>query len=350
MKSNLFNNAIVFPYSYEFFPVLAGLLMQGKIDKTVKLVSPIGWGICGLDAGKAFGNPEIGIKILDDFEKAIDGCDLYIISPFEIIKEKRVNDAVNSKINDYSVLAKNKGLAVIDLRIKQYTDYSYLSIISREEINIEVPVVFVSGLTEKVNKLGVLVRLSNSLIEKGYKTCTVGTRHYSDILNMYPFPHFMFDSIIDEEKIEMFRSFIYYIQEKEHPEVIIIGIPGASMPFNEYVPMGYGIINYLISMAVIPDFSIVCTYSNPFSTETINNLYTYRYNQKISCFYISPTKLYYDIVQDKDSIEFEYLDYTMLSKKNDVNNKTPSYYIEETDEIVQYLINILGTNECISVF
>ena len=169
---------------------------------------------------------------------------------------------------------------------------------------------------------------------------------------MHPFPQFMFDPINDEKKIEMFRSFIYFIQEKEHPDVIIIGIPGASLPINEYVPMGYGITNYLTSMAIRPDFSIVCAYYNPFIEENICNIYKYRYNQKIDYFYISPTKIIYDFIQVKYSVDYEHLNYKTLKNRTvgDSNiSEIPSYSLEESDKIIAYLVGYLGSSECITV-
>ena len=271
MKYSKFEKLVVYPYCYEFFPVLSGLLELGKIDKSVRLVSPTGWGICGLDAGEAFGFPKKDIKILNDLENEICECKNFIIPQFNQNKIDNINSTINSIINQSVSLAKDSQVNVIDLRVKQDMDYGFLSDIKCDEIEITTPVVFVTGLVENVNKFQVLVYLSNSLKKRGYKVSTVGTRHYSGILDMHSFPQFMFDSISEVEKIEKFRSFVFHLQETEHPDVIVVGIPGASLPFNDFVPMGYGIMNYLVSMAVVPDFSILCTYYNSFDIEIIND-------------------------------------------------------------------------------
>ncbi len=115
MKYN-FKNAAVFPFGYEFFPIISGLSKKKVIDSSVKLVSPNGWGIVGMDAGRAFGRPDIGIKVTSDIENAILESDTFVAIPFKDTEEEETNKYVNGLIDesiDYAISINKK---VIDLR------------------------------------------------------------------------------------------------------------------------------------------------------------------------------------------------------------------------------------------
>jgi peptide maturation system protein (TIGR04066 family) len=197
--------------------------------------------------------------------------------------------------------------------------------VNDHNLEIECPVIFVNGITEQLNKLDVIIELAHSLSAKGYKESKIGTRHYCNILDMHPFPQFMFSEMKERQKIQTFRAFALNIYKKERPDVFIIGIPGAAIPYNDKVDNGYGITNFLVSMAVRADFSITCSNLEFWDFEKLNVHFTHRFGHGIDCVVLSNTKILYNIQEFPDKIFYEIQDYTQIDKyKNKIEKENPS--------------------------
>ena len=78
----------------------------------------------------------------------------------------------------------------------------------------------------------------------------IGSKNFSKIFDCYQFPTFMFRNISEREKILAFQGYIRNIEKDEEPDIIIIGVPGGMMPFNEKFPGNFGITLYEVMLAV----------------------------------------------------------------------------------------------------
>ena len=353
------DSTIIYPYSEEFAPVLTYLLDQGAIGESTKLVSPVGWGVTDLDAGAAYGRPRLGVTIEGDFDSAVRSCKTFIVAPFQLIQDDMPTRDINHVIEQNIKVAISHGANIIDLRESTGIDTEQMqelyTKLKDEKYEIDIPIVFISGIFENTNKLDTELRFQKELAKRGYKVTCVGSRQYSDVTGVHSFPKFMLEKNYEADKIDLFRAFIYNIYITEMPDVIIISIPGASSKFNDKVGNGYGIINYLIASAIQPDFSIVCTSLTKVNDRELSTAYQYKFGYEIDCLIVSNKRIYYDPGYYSDRVFYEIINYEqvdLLIENSSEKDGIPCFNIFREDDIrkmVDLLINQLGSVEYYSI-
>ena len=348
-----FDKAIIFPYSKEFASTVRALFHMNKLGKSTRIIAPIGWGTGGMDAGEAYGYPRIGLFIKNSAIEEMNECDSLIITPYDFSDYDPTNEDIEILIDSYINNANSFNIKVFDLRdlrgmtLEKINDIYLLC--EGQKIIVESPIVYVSGLVEQVDKLAIQFDVGNELTRRGYKVLHVGSKQYCSVINMNNFPDFMFAPITESKKIEYFKSYLFDLYMKEKPDILFVGIPGASMKFNQEISNGYGIINYLVSMAATPDFSIVCTDCREYEKVETEFLYKYRYGYEVDCFVMSNTKIMYDPIVDENRLTFETIDYSevdeVLTKQKNSNQNIPQFRIynyEHVCKIADLIINRLG--------
>ncbi|MCL2112260.1 MAG: TIGR04066 family peptide maturation system protein [Clostridiales bacterium] len=348
----------VYPYNMDFTPILRELLRRGLLDTDVKLISPPGWGVDGLDAGEAFGRPQLGITIESNLRSALDSVQNLIVAPFISTGTKEATVLIDNLLDGHIHLAISKGLNLIDFRKHRGMDSSeisrphriYAEERAKEDLRVDVPVVFISGVMEQVNKFDTLIAISNGLTQNGYKVCSIGARQYCAALGMHSFPSFMFEPIGEVTKIEYFKTFLVDVCKKEKPDVLAICIPGASVKFNNDFPNGYGIVNYLVSMSTTPDFSIVCTNSVEDDMSELDDMYLHRFGYSIDCLVMSNTRVFYNHLERE--LSFETIDYRevdqLLQKTKKPDSRIPHLNIfneEHVEILTKQIVEKLGQTD-----
>ena len=122
-----------------------------------------------------------------------------------------------------------------------------------EVCKIPVPVIFVMGIGPETNKMIVQLALRQFFLEKGYRISQVGTARLSSFFGFHAFPNIFFSNELS-------------IRE------IIIGLPGGIMPLNSVRYEELGEMAYLISQAVTPDCSVLCSYAVSLTADYINKI------------------------------------------------------------------------------
>ncbi len=151
---------------------------------------------------------------------------------------------------------KNQNI-VMELGIEVYDLLKIEDIDKRSLFEINVPIVTVLELSDNTCKYNVQCEIQDMLEKKGYKTAFIGSKEYCEFLDEKSFPGFMFNNNISEaDKIYYFNSLVKNIEINEKPDIIIIGIPGGTMPFSNTVVNNFGITAFETFQAVRPDFSI----------------------------------------------------------------------------------------------
>lgn len=349
-----FKNAAVYPFGYEFLPMLSGLCKKKMMDSSVKLVSPKGWGFIGKDAGRAFGRPDIGINVTSDIKNAILDSDTFVAIPFKDTGEEESNNYINGIIDENINYAISMNKKVIDLR--NIEDEIIPDEVKSKDPEIDCPIIFVDGMTEQLNKLDIMMDISNSLSAKGYRISQIGTRYYCNVIGMHSFPQFMFSTMNERDKINTFKSYVYNIYQKENPDVIIIGIPGAAIPFNDKVDNEYGIIHYMISMAIKSDFTVTCSNLQGWDFEKLNIHFTHRFGHGINCVVLTNTKILYNPQEFPDRIFYEIQDYQAVDKYiSEVQKANPNiplfneYEKKDIDALTELVIDELSDLEYFKV-
>ena len=184
--------------------------------------------------------------------------------------------------------------------------------------DINTPVIAVLGAYQDTDKYEIQLALRNELLEKGYQVSSISSRRDSSILGLHPFPEFMYVNTINEaDKIVRYNHYIKQIELTENPEVIIIGVPGGAIPFDQYNHNNFGILTYEISRAVNCDCGIMAL---PYFSLQVDNNYDKIakeiYNRfRISIDYFHISAITEDITQDSFVKSFITLDRTFIRKK-----------------------------------
>jgi peptide maturation system protein (TIGR04066 family) len=299
---------VVYPYDDQFTPVLRhqDLLQDYEV---VGLVSPKGWGLTGRDAGEADNGSPLGISVTSDFEGSLECCDAVLFSESRIQLEFRqyLMPKVMKAIEAGKDILFTSSLTddLCNEILKACTDHSVDFIYYPETrgvsrgiagdddllCDIDTPVIFVLGTGERTNKFEIQLALRENIMKMGYKVSQVGTREYCELLGFHSFPRFMFgDAISETSKIVSFNRFIKGLERNECPDVIIIGIPGGIMPFNNSLPNRFGILAYEVSQAVTPDSTVYSCYYSEYTPEYFSKMIDtlkYRLGCKVDCYNMS---------------------------------------------------------------
>ena len=175
--------------------------------------------------------------------------------------------------------------------------------------DIPVPVVFVMGAGPYTNKFETQLSLYEYFKKKGYVVSCIGTK---SLAGFFGFDFFTEDYCNSQmsirDKIIMLNRTIYRKYLKERPDVMIIGIPGGFMQLNPIRYEEIGDMAYVVSQAVTPDASVLCTYASEFEEEQLEwlkNVCQYRLNAPINNLVIANAVM--DI-----SFETQQCDYTTI--------------------------------------
>ena len=149
------------------------------------------------------------------------------------------------------------------------------SIVHKNKQEIEVPIISVMGVGYNVSKFDVQLYLREMFLKKGYKVAQIGTKKISNIMGFYSIPDFMYNNRFSgEETILRFNEFVKKVEDKEKPDIIIIGVPEPILPLNKKHLFSFGIRAYEIYQAVDVDYCILNLlsgeYSDQFETEMKN--------------------------------------------------------------------------------
>ena len=213
---------------------------------------------------------------------------------------------------------------------------------------ITTPIMLICGLSAETNKFELQIKIRKELVNRGYLVSQIGSKNGSELFGMHSFPQFMYKAGISEmEKIFMFNGFIWNIEETEKPDVIIVGVPGGIMPYDNEHHNEFGIFNYLVSCAVTPDEVVLSIPYNDYETEFWEYIveyskYKYSYNIKG----INYSNIYHDIYADERQakerlvyIRNRQVDEMMSLHCNPLlfNIRNDNSFIRKVDELINYL-------------
>ncbi len=223
---------------------------------------------------------------------------------------------------------------------------------------INTPVIFVAGISERTEKHYIQLALRYKLKSKGYSVAQIGTKNYCKIFGFHPFPAFMFSSELSElSKIILFNHYVKKIELTEKPDVIIIGIPGGIVPIDIEFNNRFGITSYEISQAVCPDAVIMSVlYENLPQEyfEEINLTAKYRFGFEIDCFNLSNTRFDWAESQSEHKPCYLSIDKSVVNKKIaefSFQNK-PIYNIldsSDAEKLTDYLVERLSEYEMLGI-
>lgn len=326
---------VVYPYSTEFTPILRYKELL-KDYELVGLVSPNGWGINGMDAGCIDGGEILGLMVSNDFYSSINQCETILFTEydnesldFQKIVLPKINEAIENRKNIIVTLelspdlvrvlsenCKKKGVKFSYYRDKQQFDFPEVMLV--HIVDIRTPIVFVIGTSESTNKFDIQLALRQRFISEGYKVCSIGSRRYCELFGFHSFPDFMLKNTMSEsKKVILFNRYVKSLETEEKPDLIIIGIPGAIMPYNKEFTNKFGILAYEVSMAVHPDAVVLSSSYGEFKKDYFNDLSNsckYKFGYEIDCFNLS--NMLFDTIDTREVKPTSKMVFTTIASKN----------------------------------
>jgi peptide maturation system protein (TIGR04066 family) len=301
MKDMEKSKTIVYPFDMEFSPLLRHPGLLPDLDFNA-VVSPAGWGLAGHDAAAADGGPRTGIKVTSDFESALEGCDTVLFSTCE-----HGLDA-GRFLHPKMILAARAGKRILctagaeGWEIPQAVSAGIVRWDRSEPAEVAVdpaggirdistPVITIIGLGERANKFEIQLSLREHLLALGYRVSQIGSRNYCGLLGFHSFPAFMFSPALSEEaKITAFNAHVREIEREEKPDVIVIGVPGGIMPYNNRFTNRFGMTALEVSAAVTADACVVAVFFEDVKPDYFRNMaeaISYRFGYEVDVFAVA---------------------------------------------------------------
>lgn len=329
--------AVLYPYDLESFPLLQGM-DHFKEYRITDVVSPPGWGLTGCSAGSIYGIKD-NLTVASDFQETLKNCDavIFVDSCVKLDYTKSIRPKI------FEAIAAGKDI-VCTMVLQENQMEEIRSSIEEKGLNFvyghhygelkstaagftqnyslrepKAPVILVAGNGERANKFAIQLSLRERFLKAGYKIIQIGSKSYCELLGFNSFPQFMYDPAIhDTGKIVLFNQFINVLDKEENPDAIIIGVPGGTMPYNEKFHNHFGMLNYMVSQAISPDFVIYSTLYEDYPVdyyERIKVSAKYKFGYEINCFNLASTKINWQATFGKDSVQYMNLDQAFVKDK-----------------------------------
>lgn len=300
----------VFPYDFECISIIKYRDMLNGIE-ICHLLAPKGFGLNGMDADY-LGKAGYRLKIqesLTDHEYADIEAVVLVDSVLKIPADERmdclevvlrkgiriINTVYDEQFNlALSELCEKKSIEIVDSHtyIANERDITLNTVgLPSERNRISVPLIAICGMAPMTQKFDLELYYRKHLLNDGYKVSQIGTRKISNLFGFHSWDKELFDNSFCEcEKILRINQYIKDIEETEKPDVFIIGVPDALMPYTQKHTFMYGVPAYEIFSAMSPDYAVMSLFNGEYTDDfykEMANVCNYRYNFDVDCFYNS---------------------------------------------------------------
>lgn len=340
----------IFPYNASYIPVVKHKDLLKNIEIT-HLVSPIGFGLVGKD-GYIYQDGS-GYTIVDEFSnEVLENIDsIWLV---ETVCDFGDED-LTTLIENIAKYKKSIILSREDDRIRFLCDKNKVELITNknemvknEEFRnsvklkkIATPIITILGACENVQKFDIQLYLRNKFLENGYKVSQVGTKSYCEMFGFNSLPAYFYDDIITKRNnILNFNNFLYELDKKEKPDVIIVGVPEGIFPLSFKHTFNFGTKAYEMCNAFYSDYSILAVFDNEYNDsfyEEMKAVCKYKLNIELDSFFVSNNGIV------TNSLDTDVLSYTyVLNRENTSEVNTIFNAITlNSDEIFEDVIDKL---------
>lgn len=345
----------IYPYNRKFASVIEFLPILNKDIEIVAVCSPKGFAMDGMDAGAVYRRSKMGLTISSDLDSAIRGCEILLIPDFEMkeAQRKRVLDKVLQCV-DYvdelwcALQLNDEETALLSMCCiqhgKVFTPFCGVeeSINTRgKELRLQVlpvPVIFVAPMVDKIDTLEALLMLTSRFRELGYGVCSITTKAYGEMLNITPMPSFFLSNHSTKplnEKIILLNQFAIDQMRLQKADVIIMELPGGLLPYDRKIKESYGILSYMISISIIPDYVLLCVPSDIKDAQAMGRIKTFiqnRYGFSIDSINITNTYINWIDSNEKNDITLDFADVENIPKRlNQIHERIDDFAFNVLD-------------------
>jgi peptide maturation system protein (TIGR04066 family) len=264
---------LVYPFNREFFSIMNNynLLFKRNIE-IVSLVSLPGWGL----SDEVYNINNKNISVTCNFNNSLNDCDLvWIIDSwlplyFDSYIYPNIKEAASK---GKKVLLTRKLSNIEKTKLNELrNNITYLDDINPKltgrYINVNTPIIAIAGISQNTGKFELELSLKQELEEKGYRVLLIASRREAIITGDCRIPDFMLKNDLSEnEKILAFNHYVSKLESEKHPDIIILGIPGAVTSYDNKFFKDYGILAIEIAKAVPIDSLILCSLYGDYKKE-----------------------------------------------------------------------------------
>ena len=189
--------------------------------------------------------------------------------------------------------------------------------------DIPVPVVMVLSQGNYTDQLATELALRKYFLDVGYNVSHISDRCVAPLFGATSYPHQLYQPRDAYEKTRLFNQFARDLVDKEDPELLIIGIPGAIGKYSNMQLQGLGMFPYIICNAVKSDASVLCMYQADYNVEfldMLNQLTNYKLDSPTTIFSIANVTAQPDGQYNGQRLTYTDLDsqFVLEHLKNDV--------------------------------
>lgn len=342
-------NAIVFPYDFEFLPVVKNRHLLNNIDIKY-LVAPSGFGLENKDAYYFDNSEELGFIIKSQIsDECFENIDVvWITESIQKVEFNNIKDLIEKigKHNKNIIYTVNSGYIYKEEiyklckanNVKIITTKDYIKDFNMVDCNkiepsfalakINTPIITVLGMSPMTQKFDLQLHLRNKFLQNEYKVSQIGTKALGETMGFYSIPDWFFSNKYKEnEKILMFNKFVHEIEKNENPDVIIIGVPDCIMPLTKNHNFNYGIYAFEIYNAINSDFTILSLLDGLYNDEFFDEMKSvcnYRFNVELDGFF---TSKYRPVSNSLDQIKLSF------THTNGTKNSSEKYNVFNAEDL-----------------
>ena len=346
-------HATIYPYSSSLLPIVRNFHELQNEYVLDHIISHPGSGLTGKAAAYVCNQPNISIDVEETLDLQAPWTTLFVD-----VSRLTDRESANKLLADAN--ASHKKVFLIedtsghipswhrDIQ-SRLSKNEFPARLCKEEIDqiqsemmheITTPIFLVGGLVEQADTLDVVCSITKILRQKGLRVEVVTSKPACRLLGFHDMSYLFDRTKVLEDIIQSINKFIYAVQNKFLPDVILVLAPDGMIQYNSLVPNGFGIKTYMTCQAVCPDYCYCCVPADMSSPEMIESLSTdfmYRYGVAINAAHIS--NLVVDtmqILQDR-KLSFSYLEMESVNKylSLSANSKIPVFNVFTQKEKVE---------------
>ena len=328
-------NLMIYPFNKRVSAIARyAQLLKGYI--LTAAVSPKNYGYDGKDVSYIDGGEFVGITITSSFREGLEQCDCILFSASTFLMdmnyyEEKIQEAGNcgkeiwitkELVKDFTNAQKSipTGVKVLGSNPDQLR-VSYNDTNTIQEINVPILSLFQVG--EFCHGFDTQLLMAERFEKEGYRVSKVSSNTLGALFNVHMVPDYIYDPHMPyEDKIVSFNHFLNSIVEDNQPDILLLEVEEAILPYNNRITNHFGVIPTIISKSAQADVSILSLYYSDYNKEYLDRLRTFcRYALNAEVNYINMTNE------------------TMFVKE--INYTDPLHYVSVDRDI---LLNSIGSN------
>ena len=267
---NTIKKVAVYPIFSDTLPIARYLMQYCSDIEVVELLSPLGSCACGKDASVLDNREALGKQIHPYVEADFRAWDyLYLLQHETLgLTEKENSQKLFLPLLN---IAQKKGRKVISClptpkSLADYRSETDMSDTTRESVikksgmlkQIKTFLVFVGGVITEANALEIMLKLYGEL-KKDYRVAAFSSSPNAEICGVSSLYHLISNrSYTEEQKVFEIENVIYTKSKAKKADIILLQLDEALLPFSDTQTNGFGLVPFMVSQLISPDYCICC--------------------------------------------------------------------------------------------